>query len=134
MVQQISKKCCPTSIVKLTYEACKENRKQMNVNSSKVEVSLEYTQTSQIEELEKNIVENGDSSSLIKKLAEVHFKEGNYLRALSCYLKLLSFDPENARTWNKLAVIFIKLEEHKSAIELSRIAHRLICKEMNDNC
>lgn len=106
----------------------------MNVNSSKVEVCLEYKQTSQIEELEKNIVENGDSSLLIKKLADAHLKEGNYLRALSCYLKLLSFDPENARTWNKLAVIFIKLEEHKSAIELSRIAHRLICKEMNDDC
>ena len=106
----------------------------MNVNSSKVEVCLEYKQTSQIEELEKNIVENGECSSLIKKLAAVHFKEGNYLRAMSCYLKLLSFDPENARTWNKLAVIFIKLEEHKSAIELSRIAHRLICKEMNDDC
>ncbi len=106
----------------------------MNVNSSKVEVCLEYKQTSQIEELEKNIVENGECNSLIKKLADVHFKEGNYLRAMSCYLKLLSFDPENARTWNKLAVIFIKLEEHKSAIELSRIAHRLICKEMNDDC
>ena len=53
---------------------------------------------------------------------------------MSCYLKLLSFELENARTWNKLAVIFIKLEEHKSAIELSRIAHRLICKEMNDDC
>ena len=106
----------------------------MNVNSSKVEVSLEYKKTSQIEELEKSIVENGECSSLIKKLADVHFKEGNYLRAMSCYLKLLSFDPENARTWNKLAVIFIKLEEHKSAIELSRIAHRLICKEMNDDC
>ncbi len=106
----------------------------MNANSSKVEVSLEYKQTSQIEELERSIVENGDSSRLVKKLAEVHYKEGNYLRALSCYLKLLSFDPENARVWNKLAVIFIKLEEHKSAIELSRIAHRLICKEMNDEC
>ena len=106
----------------------------MNVNSSKVEVCQEYKQTSQIEELEKNIVENGECSSSIRKLADVHFKEGNYLRALSCYLKLLSFDPENARTWNKLAVIFLKLEEHKSAIELSRIAHRLICKEMNDDC
>jgi len=134
MVQIISKKYCPTSIVKLTNEALQENRRQMNVNSSKVEISLEYKQTSQIEELEKRIVENGDCSPSIKKLADAHFKEGNYLRALSCYLKLLSFDPENARIWNKLAVIFIKLEEHKSAIELSRIAHRLICKEMSDDC
>ncbi|MBK5114754.1 MAG: tetratricopeptide repeat protein [Candidatus Heimdallarchaeota archaeon] len=106
----------------------------MNVNSSKADLYQEYKQTSQIEELEKRLVENGDNSSLIKKLADAHFREGNYLRALSCYLKLLSFDPENARTWNKLAVIFIKLEEHKSAVELSRIAHRLICKEMKDDC
>jgi Flp pilus assembly protein TadD len=106
----------------------------MNVNSSKADLYQEYKQTSQIEELEKRLVESGDNSSLIKKLADAHFREGNYLRALSCYLKLLSFDPENARTWNKLAVIFIKLEEHKSAVELSRIAHRLICKEMKDDC
>ena len=81
----------------------------MNVNSSKVESSQSYKQNSLIEELEKNIVEKGDCSSLTRKLAEAHFKEGNYLRALSCYLKLLSFEPENARIWNKLAVIFIKL-------------------------
>ena len=76
----------------------------MNVNSSKVELFEGYKQTLQIEELEKRIVERGDNSLLVKKLADAHFKEGNYLRALSCYLKLLSFNPENARTWNKLAV------------------------------
>ncbi len=106
----------------------------MNANSSKVEMYQEYKHSSIIEELEKSIVEKGESSRLIKKLAEAHYKEGNYLRSLSCYLKLLSFEPENARIWNKLAVIFIKLEEHKAAIELSRIAHRLICKELNDDC
>jgi Flp pilus assembly protein TadD len=106
----------------------------VNARSSKVGLHQDYTQTSLIEELEKKIVESGDSNSLVKKLADAHYKEGNYLRALSCYLKLLSSDPENARIWNKLAVIFIKLEEHKSAVELSRIAHRMISKEKNDNC
>ena len=91
----------------------------MNANSGKIGIFQEYKQSSLIEDLEKRIVEKGDSSRLIKKLAEAHFKEGNYLRSLSCYLKLLSYEPENARIWNKLAVIFIKLEEHKSAVELS---------------
>ncbi|NHJ32211.1 MAG: tetratricopeptide repeat protein [Asgard group archaeon] len=104
----------------------------MNINSSKILIKQDYKQTSLIEELEKSIIDNGDSSTLVRKLAEAHFNEGNYLRSLSCYLKLLSFEPENARIWNKLAVIFIKLEEHKSAVELSRIAHRLISKETND--
>ena len=110
------------------------NQKHMNANSSKVEMLQEYKQSSVIEELEKRIVEKGDNNRLVKKLAEAHYKEGNYLRALSCYLNLLSFEPENARIWNKLAVIFIKLEEHKAAVELSRIAHRLICKETKDDC
>ena len=102
----------------------------LNIKEEKKEICSEYNYNPQIVELETKIQTVGDCKSLIKELADNHFSEGNYLRALSCYLKLLSFEPQDARTWNKLAVVFIKLEDFKSAMELSRIAHRLINKEL----
>ena len=102
----------------------------LNIKEENKEIYNEFSYNPQIIELETKIQAVGDCRALIKKLADHHFNDGNYLRSLSCYLKLLSFDPQNARIWNKLAVVFIKLEDFKSAMELSRIAHRLINKEL----
>ena len=102
----------------------------LNIKNENEEICRKYSYNSQIIELETKIQSNSNCKALIKELADNHYKEGNYLRALSCYLKLLSFEPQNARVWNKLAVVFLRLEDYKSTIELSRIAHRLINKEM----
>ncbi|MGC9778159.1 MAG: tetratricopeptide repeat protein [Candidatus Heimdallarchaeota archaeon] len=102
----------------------------LNIKNENEEIYREYSYNSQIVELETKIQSKSNCKSLIKELADNHYKEGNYHRALSCYLKLLSFEPQNARVWNKLAVVFLRLEDYKTAMELSRIAHRLINKEM----
>ncbi|MBN1330528.1 MAG: hypothetical protein JXA54_13725 [Candidatus Heimdallarchaeota archaeon] len=76
--------------------------------------------------LENRITTFGENKNFIKELAARHFEEGNHYRALSCYFKLLEFEPRNAKIWNKIAVIFIKLENFETAIEFSKIAYRLI--------
>ena len=92
----------------------------------------EHLLTSNTKELEQEIIKHGVSSELLSSLADSLFGDGNYLRALSCYIKLLSLEPENARVWNKLAVTFIKLNEFNTAVEMSRIAHTLINKEISE--
>ncbi len=81
--------------------------------------------------MEQNLILNNTNSELLIQLAQEHFDTGNYLRSLNYFFRALSFEPENARIWNKLAVIFIKLENFSVAMNLSRIAYRLICQEQN---
>lgn len=74
----------------------------------------------------------GENSRDLTDIAEIYFQEKNFLKALSCYLTLLTNNPHNARIWNKLAICFIKLGEYKTAEEMSRIAYKLINKEAHD--
>jgi len=104
----------------------------LNITTGEVEPNQNYPLDLSAKELEIKIIKDGESLELIRELADSHYREGNYLRALVCYTKLLSFEPGNARVWNKIAVIFIRLNEPTSAIALSRIAHRLITKEMTE--
>lgn len=104
----------------------------MNTKSDLMEFPKEIQVTPKSHKLEEEIIEHGESKELTKKLAECHFKEGNYLRALNLYLKILTYEPENARIWNKLAVTFIKLEEFDLATDMSRIAFRMINKKQEE--
>ncbi|NHJ84237.1 MAG: tetratricopeptide repeat protein [Asgard group archaeon] len=99
----------------------------------KTEVKNEFELKYKIDALEQQLMEgNNNPEKQLRKLAEFLFLDGNYLRALSCYLKLLSFNPTNARIWNKLAVIFLKLGEKQAAIDMSRIAFRLINRQLEE--
>jgi Flp pilus assembly protein TadD len=102
----------------------------MMMNTRSSNLNQEIILSSSTSNIEKKIIENGESNALIRELADGHFQESNFLRALSCYIKLLSLEPNNPRVWNKLAITFIKLEEFNTAIEMSRIAHKLINIEM----
>lgn len=55
-----------------------------------------------------------------------YLNSGNYWQSFGYFMTLLSIDPRNAFIWNKLAIIFIKLEKYDTAIEMSRIAYKLI--------
>ena len=99
----------------------------MNVKNK--EVSSRVDLQNDIDFCENMLVQEGMNFDTLWYLAECHYLEGNFMRALNCYLKLLSFEPENARIWNKMAVVFIRLGETKAAIDMSRIAYRLINKQ-----
>ncbi|HUT80872.1 MAG TPA: hypothetical protein VMZ29_06695 [Candidatus Bathyarchaeia archaeon] len=98
----------------------------LNVKTEELEILQDNHLKSRAVLLEKKIITNGENKNLIKELAAKHYEEGNYLRALSCYIKLLEYEPRNAKNWNRIAVIFIRLEKYKTAIEFSKIAYRLI--------
>ena len=99
----------------------------MNIRNE--EVSPRVNLKNDIDFYENLLINEGMDFDTLWRLADCHYLEGNYMRSLNCYLKLLSFQPENARIWNKMAVIFIRLGETKAAIDMSRIAHRLINKQ-----
>lgn len=61
-----------------------------------------------------------------------YLNSGNYWQSLNYFITLLSFNPRNAYIWNKIAVIFLKLEKFESAMEISRIAYWLINCELNE--
>lgn len=73
-----------------------------------------------------------ENSHNLTEIAEMNFQEKNYLKALNYYLKILTYNPYNARIWNKIAVCFIQLGEFRTAEEMSRIAFKLINKEACD--
>ncbi len=98
----------------------------LNVNTDELNTSQDKQLKLHTDILEKKLIAYGENKNLIQDLAGKHFEEGNYNRALCCYFKLLEFEPRNARFWNKIAVIFIKLERFKTATEFSKIAYRMI--------
>ncbi|MFW9922980.1 MAG: tetratricopeptide repeat protein [Candidatus Thorarchaeota archaeon] len=79
-----------------------------------------------------NLCSDGEVIQSLTQYANEYFQDKKYLKAVGCYLKLLSYNPQNARIWNKLAVCFIQLGEYKTAEEMSRIAFKLINEEMID--
>ena len=101
----------------------------MTLNTENLEAKFSVVKNEEVTKLEQALLFGECNPNILKNLAEQHFESANYLRALSCYLKLLSFEPENARIWNKIAVVFIKIGNFSSAIDMSRIAYRLINKE-----
>ena len=103
----------------------------MTLNTENIENKFPASRNEKITKLEQALLLEECDPNILKNLADQHFKTGNYLRALNCYLKLLSFEPENAFTWNKIAVVFIKIGKFSSAMDMSRIAFRLINKEQN---
>lgn len=103
----------------------------MTIKIDKLKPNFTTTKNKKIIKLEQSLILNNTDSGLLKQLAQEHFDTGNYLRSLNCFLKALSFEPENARIWNKLAVVFIKLGNFSAAMDLSRIAYRLINQEQN---
>ncbi|NHJ39611.1 MAG: tetratricopeptide repeat protein [Asgard group archaeon] len=82
-------------------------------------------------DLERKIIIEGESKELLENLADGYYKKERFKRALNYYLKLLAYEAENAHIWNKLAVTFLKLEMFDQAIEMSKIAYRLINKKPN---
>ncbi|NHJ47040.1 MAG: tetratricopeptide repeat protein [Asgard group archaeon] len=88
-------------------------------------------QEASIRTLEDKLLDQGESKELLFTLAEIYYQNKQFTRALNYYLKLLPYDPGNARFWNKVAVIFLRLKKYEEAIDISRIAHRLIDKEIN---
>lgn len=97
------------------------------------ELKLDFTtiRNQKIIDLEQSLILDDANSDLHKQLAQEYFDTGNYLRALNGFFKVLSFEPGNAKTWNKLAVVFIKLGYFSSAMDFSKIAYRLINQEQN---
>ncbi|NHJ03306.1 MAG: hypothetical protein EAX90_00625 [Candidatus Heimdallarchaeota archaeon] len=55
-----------------------------------------------------------------------YLNSGNYWKSFSNFMTLLYIDPQNAFIWNKLAIVFIKLEKFDTAMAISRIAYKLI--------
>ena len=96
----------------------------MNVKNK--EISTQNNLKDTIALCEHSLIQEGLCVDTLWRLANCHYLDGNYLRALNCYLRLLSFEPENARIWNKMAIVFIKLGETKAAVDMSRIAHKMI--------
>ncbi|MHA1243558.1 MAG: tetratricopeptide repeat protein [Candidatus Heimdallarchaeota archaeon] len=96
----------------------------MNIKNKEISTQINLKDT--IALCENSLIQEGLNIDTLWQLADCHYLEGNFLRALNCYLKLLSFEPENARIWNKLAVVFIRLGETKAAVDMSRIAYRMI--------
>lgn len=103
----------------------------MTLKTDKLKHDFTIIRNQKIIELEQNLILDDTNSDLIKQLGQEHFDTGNYLRALNCFFKALSFEPENPSIWNKLAVVFIKLGNFNSAKDFSRIAYRLINQEQN---
>ncbi len=103
----------------------------MTVKTDNLKLDFTIIRNQKIIELEQNLILDDTNSDLLLQLAQEHFDIGNYLRALNCFFKALSFEPENGRIWNKLAVVFIKLGNFSAAMNLSRIAYRLITQEQN---
>jgi len=99
----------------------------MNVKNE--EISTQIDLKDNIALYENLLIQEGLDFDTLWQLANCHYLEGNFLRSLNCYLKLLSFEPENARIWNKMAVVFIRLGETKAAVDMSRIAYRMINKQ-----
>ena len=103
----------------------------MTLKTDNLKLDFTTIRNQKIIDLEQSLILDEANSDLIKELAQEHFDTGNYLRALNCFFKVLSFEPDNPRIWNKLAVVFIKLGNFNSAMDFSRIAYRLISQEQN---
>ncbi|MHA1154762.1 MAG: tetratricopeptide repeat protein [Candidatus Heimdallarchaeota archaeon] len=103
----------------------------MTLKTDKLKHNFTSIKNQKIIDLEQNLILDDTNSDLLKQLGQEHFDTGNYLRALNCFFKALSFEPKDASIWNKLAVVFIKLGNFSTAIDLSRIAYRLINQEQN---
>ena len=98
----------------------------MNLKNESINILQENKNEDQTNFFEKQLQENSDNISLWLSLADSYFKKEKYARALSCYMKILSYEPKNAFIWNKIAVVFLKMGENKSAIDISRIAFQMI--------
>jgi Flp pilus assembly protein TadD len=83
-------------------------------------------------DLEDLLILTGESKELLLLLAETCYNKNLFSRAVNYYFKLLSYEPDNPRFWNKIAVSFLQLKKIEQAIEISKIAYRLIDREMNE--
>ncbi|NHK31830.1 MAG: tetratricopeptide repeat protein [Asgard group archaeon] len=94
--------------------------------TTRTELPPQTNKNPSISNLERKIILEGENKELLQKLAEEYYRKEQFSRALNYYLKLLAYESKNARIWNKLAVIFLKMEMYEQAIEMSKIAYRII--------
>jgi tetratricopeptide (TPR) repeat protein len=99
--------------------------------TTRSELPQQNNKNPSINNLERKILLEGENKELLLKIAEEYYSKEQFSRALIYYLKLLAYESTNARIWNKLAVIFLKMEMYDQAIEISKIAYRLINIESN---
>ena len=108
----------------------------MTFESEKINANTSPQENCTIKTMEQRLLLEQRNLQILKELANQHFSNGNFYRALNYYMRLLSFEPHNARIWNKIAVVFLKLGKNQAAMEMSRVAYRLITKNQENvsNC
>ena len=100
----------------------------MTFESEKTDATSLLQENCTIKTLEQMLLLEQKDLQILKELANQHFSNGNFYRALNYYMRLLSFEPNNASIWNKIAVVFLKLGRNQAAMEMSRVAYHLVTK------
>jgi tetratricopeptide (TPR) repeat protein len=73
------------------------------------------------------ITRRGDSQRVAQELigqADEAFRKKDFIKAEKCYLQAATKDPDNARIYNRLGVIYLQTNNYKDAIEAFRGAIR----------
>ena len=105
----------------------------MTLESKEIDTNSMPRENCTIKTLEQTLLLEQKNIQTLKDLANQYFSIGNFHRALNCYLRLLAFEPENAKIWNKIAVTFLKLGKYQAAMEMSRVAYHLITKNQENS-